>query len=471
MLFNSLVFLAFLPVALIGALTLRGNAWRGWVLVASYVFYGYWDPRFLILIAGSTVLDYVCASRIAASDSAPARKRWLLLSLVVNLGVLAYFKYANFFLDSLDTVLARFGSSTAATRLDIVLPVGISFYTFQTLSYTIDVYRGDTKPAKSLLSFATYVAFFPQLVAGPIERSSRLLPQIEEGRVRPTALQLDEALWLIAVGFAKKVFIADNLAPIVSQVFKQEHPGGLTVMVGTVAFAFQIYGDFSGYSDIARGVSKLMGVDLMLNFHSPYLASGPADFWRRWHISLSTWLRDYLYIPLGGNRGGTVRMYRNLSITMLLGGLWHGAAWTFVIWGAYQGVLLIAERLVYGKPPPHPARFRLSPLTLFRTAVTFVFVCYGWLIFRAQDVHQLWALTRGLVAHPLSTAGLTKPWLLALLVFGGSAMLIQAAEEGAPERPLRSIRPVWRGLILAVLTYAVLILGAPGDSQFIYFQF
>lgn len=471
MLFNSLAFLAFLPVVLTGALLLRGTSWRLWVLAASYVFYGVWDERFLLLIAASTVVDFWAARHIARSDDARTRRAWLLVSIITNLGILAFFKYSNFFLESLDVVLRPLGTTVAAHRLDIILPVGISFYTFQTLSYTIDVYRGTTKPAESFVAFATYVAFFPQLVAGPIERSSNLLPQLQRPAIRPSSTQVDDALWLIAAGFAKKVFIADNLAVVVNQIFALPSPSGGAVMLGAVAFAFQIYGDFSGYSDIARGVSKLMGVDLMLNFRSPYLASGPADFWRRWHISLSTWLRDYLYVPLGGSRRGTGTMYRNLMLTMGLGGLWHGAGWTFLVWGIYQGSLLVAERAFYGKPPPHPKRFTLSIGHVVRTGLTFAVVCVGWLIFRAESGAQLLEMGMALIQTPTVFSGVRSQWFLGVALFSGAAMAIQAAEERSAEAPLAGLRPAARAAVLLLLSYASIILGAPGENEFIYFQF
>src|SRR5690606_20634460 len=314
------------------------------------------------------------------------KKAWLAASVVLNLGILGFFKYFDFFVESLSSVLVAAGLPGLEPVLNVVLPVGISFYTFQTMSYTIDVYRGHLKPSRDLLDFAVYVSFFPQLVAGPIERATRFLPQIVSPRQR-TAADLPEGAYLVLSGLFRKVVIADNLAAIANGIFSAD-PSTLTgpeVVVGVYAFAFQIYGDFSGYSAIARGVAHWLGYDLMVNFRMPYLAVSPSDFWRRWHISLSTWLRDYLYIPLGGNRAGTVATYRNLALTMLLGGLWHGAAWTFVAWGAFHGLILVAYRAFAGKrdASERPLLARLPAMF-----VMFHLVCVSWLLFRAESIGQ-----------------------------------------------------------------------------------
>ncbi|MDA1306433.1 MAG: MBOAT family protein, partial [Acidobacteria bacterium] len=313
------------------------------LLVASYVFYGAWDYRFLSLLGISTIIDYVVALRMA--DAAGRhRKAWLIVSLVTNLGLLGFFKYFNFFVDSGNALLIALGVDPMPMRLHIVLPVGISFYTFQTLSYTIDVYRGKLDPTRSLRDFALFVAYFPQLVAGPIERATHLLPQVLNPR-RLSMPLLHQGLWLISWGLFKKMVIANNLAIVVDRTFAAGSGAtGAEYLIAIYAFAFQIYCDFSGYSDIARGLAALMGIDLMVNFNNPYAATNPREFWRRWHISLSTWLRDYLYVPLGGNRGALWQTYRALMLTMLLGGIWHGAQWTFVVWGLYHGVWLAVHR-------------------------------------------------------------------------------------------------------------------------------
>ncbi len=344
MLFNSLEFVVFFAVVLALYSVLNHPRQNALLLVASYVFYGAWDYRFLLLLIGTTLVDYAVGLAIDRRSDPAARRRILMFSIVANLGVLGVFKYFNFFADSLVEFAGLFGLSVSPVTLNIVLPVGISFYTFQSMAYTIDVYRGHLKPCRSLPDFALYVTFFPQLVAGPIERATHLLPQIYARRVM-TAEKIGSGLSLIALGFFKKVVMADNLAPTVNEIFAKQ--GGYTaeeVLVGAIFFAFQIYGDFSGYTDIARGTSRVLGFELMDNFREPYFARSPSDFWQRWHISLSTWLRDYLYISLGGNRGGRLTTYRNLILTMLLGGLWHGAAWNFVWWGLYHGTLLVGYR-------------------------------------------------------------------------------------------------------------------------------
>src|SRR3982751_809052 len=342
--FNSLHFVWFFLVvyALYRVLPHRGQNWL--LLVASYYFYAAWDYRFLGLLVASTLVDYTCGLALAAIRDQRRRRAVMWLSIGFNLTLLGFFKYFNFFADNLHVIFGALGWRLDFVMLRVLLPVGISFYTFVTMSYVIDVYRREITPSRNLLDFAVFVAYFPHLVAGPILRATKLLPQIATPR-RITSMQIREGLWLIAWGFFQKIFVADNLAPIASRVFAPgAHETGINVLLGTYAFAFQIYGDFAGYSNIARGTSKLMGIELIENFRFPYLVRSAQDFWKHWHISLSTWLRDYLYIPLGGSRGSAWRTRRNLLITMVLGGLWHGAAWTFVLWGLYHGVLLIAYR-------------------------------------------------------------------------------------------------------------------------------
>src|SRR5689334_10694399 len=344
MVFNSLHFLVFFLIVL-SAYHLLSHRRQNWLLlVASYYFYAAWDWRFLGLLIASTLIDYVCALAIDRAENPRRRKLLLTLSLGFNLSMLGFFKYFNFFAGSLHGLFALAGWQLDFFTLKVLLPIGISFYTFMTMSYVIDVYRREITPTRNLLEFAVFIAYFPHLVAGPILRASKLLWQVERPRT-VTREQVVEGLWLIAWGLFMKVFVADNLGHIVDAVFTPGHVlAGPDVLLAVYAFAFQIYGDFSGYSDIARGTSKLMGIDLTVNFLFPYFVTSPQAFWRNWHISLSTWLRDYLYIPLGGNRGSAWQTRRNLMITMVLGGLWHGAAWSFVIWGAYQGALLIAYR-------------------------------------------------------------------------------------------------------------------------------
>lgn len=333
MFFNSFIFFIFLAVVLpiFYKLPRRGKVVH--LLIASYVFYGYWDWRFCFLLAASTVIDFFVGQQLHKSSIERRRKTLLMVSIVANLSFLAVFKYFNFFVDSIRAGLAPMGMDLDFLHMNIILPVGISFYTFQTMSYTIDIYRRKLEPTRSFLDFALFVSFFPQLVAGPIERARNLLPQIAR-LGNPSRTQFTEGLVLFVIGMFKKVMIGDTAGRIVDQIFTQpELYTSPELLCGLVLFSIQIYADFSGYSNIARGVAKLLGIDLMINFEQPYLSANITEFWRRWHMSLSSWLRDYLYITLGGSRGSTLRTYRNLMLTMLLGGLWHGASWNFVVWG------------------------------------------------------------------------------------------------------------------------------------------
>lgn len=375
MLFNSFEFLAFLCIVLPVYFFLKHLRRQNyWLLAASYFFYGCWDWRFLSLIVISTLNDYFCAKGIDRAQTPARRRIFLWLSIGVNLGILGFFKYYGFFVGSLTDLLGVFHITFHPKLLDVILPMGISFYTFQTMSYTIDVYQRKYPASHRFLDFALYVAFFPQLVAGPIERAHRLLHQIETPRCF-SSTQFKEGCYLIYLGLFQKVFVADNLARIVNPVFAVNgDQNGALVLIAVYAFAFQIFCDFAGYTNIARGVAKLFGFELMLNFNLPYLAKNPQDFWRRWHISLSTWLRDYLYIPLGGSRLGPWRNLRNLVLVMALGGLWHGAAWTFVIWGLYHGLLLAGHRVIIAikKPAAHdgmPVRW-LKTLAFFMRFVS-----------------------------------------------------------------------------------------------------
>jgi len=345
MVFNSLTFLVFLGIVLLLYYRLKHRGQNWMLLAASYLFYGWWDYRFLALLLFTTFFDYFCALWIEGETRQGRRRLLLISSMVVNLSALCIFKYFNFFAQSLQNSLAVFGITLSFPMLHVVLPVGISFYTFLSMSYTIDVYRRELAPTRNPTDFMLYVAFFPHLVAGPIVRASILLPQCQKPRsIVPE--EVANGLWLILMGYVKKVVIADRLAQVVQWGFSKGTPAFADANSWLIlyAFAFQIYGDFSGYTDIARGVSKLMGFELVENFRAPYLVTNPSSFWRHWHISLSTWLRDYLYIPLGGNRGGSFKTYRNLMATMLLGGLWHGAGAAYVLWGLYHGTLLACQR-------------------------------------------------------------------------------------------------------------------------------
>ena len=466
---------------------LRGRPRQLFLLAASYLFYASWSAPLLLLLIGSTLLDFSVARAIGRSDDPTRRRRLLALSVAANLGVLAGFKYASFFVDSAALGLHALGLDVGAPTLAIVLPVGISFYTFQTLGYTVDVYRRRLAPCASPLDFALYVAYFPQLVAGPIERAGHLLPQLQR-LADPAPPRPDlSGFALIALGAFKKVVLADNLAPIVDAVYAD--PGAAwapALWFATYAFAFQIYCDFSGYSDIAVGVARLMGVSLMQNFRAPYAALGPADLWRRWHISLSTWLRDYLYVPLGGNRRGPWSTARNLLLTMLLGGLWHGAAWHFVLWGAYHGLLLVVFRAGFWDRlyTLLALRLRLRPLVdLMRWLGFFHLVCLGWVLFRAASLGECgvilgklldprgWQLSAWLAEVAASgEARLLALWALVLLAL----LLVQVAGRVGSEvwaARLWRAPPPLRFVLLVALFYACVLLAPEAPQPFIYFQF
>lgn len=380
MLFNSMEFFIFLPIVLSLYFILPFRMQNVMLLGASYFFYGYWDWRFLGLILATTIMDFTCSKFLSKIDNEGHRKKILFLSIFFNLGILCFFKYFNFFFDSFQALLQGLSLNVSAPVLRIILPVGISFYTFQTMSYTIDVYHRKYKPVKNFIDFALYISFFPQLVAGPIERASHLIPQITKPR-RINGDMVSSGIYLFITGMFKKVVIADNLSILVEQGFSDiSSLNAITALITIYAFAWQIYCDFSGYSDIARGVAKFLGIDLMANFNLPYFSMNPAEFWKRWHISLSSWLRDYLYISLGGNRYGFFNTCKNLMITMVLGGLWHGASWNFVIWGVYQGALLIAHRILLKLFP----NFKMSPV--LSILIFFQFTCIGWVFFRAGNL-------------------------------------------------------------------------------------
>ena len=474
MVFNSLQFVQFFIVVYTLYRLLPHRGQNLMLLAASYVFYGAWDWRFVSLLIGSTVIDFYVARYIASHRDARTRKLAVVLSLAYNLGVLAFFKYFNFFADGLTRVLGLAGLRADPVTLHIILPMGISFYTFMTISYVIDVYRREIEPAKTLTDFALFVAYFPHLVAGPILRASKLLPQITHPRIVNRA-QSTEGFWLVAWGLFQKMFVADNLAPLVQAAFSPSaSPSGAAVLAGTYAFAFQIYGDFAGYSNMARGISKLLGIELNVNFRFPYFVTSPQEFWRHWHISLSTWLRDYLYIPLGGSHGSTLATRRNLMITMLLGGLWHGAAWTFVLWGFYQGLALIVGHSIRdwserrGISIPEGLHWKRVALGLLMFHVT----CFGWLIFRANSIAQVGSLSERLARDLVPSAPALGALLLpiALLVLPWLVVHIYQARKESESAPLNLIPPVRYALYGAVF-YLVLLFGSFEGAQFIYFQF
>jgi len=486
MIFNSLIFLAFLAVVLVAYYRLRHRGQNIMLLIASYVFYGWWDWRFVGLLLFTTFFDYWCARWLESESRLSRRRLFLSFSMIVNLGVLSVFKYFNFFAGSLQRVLGVLGMQATFPTLHIILPVGISFYTFLSMSYTIDVYRGHLKAARNPLDFMLYVAFFPHLVAGPIVRASFLLPQCQ----RPRIINPDEVLngiWQILMGYTKKIVIADRLGEIANWGFSQSgapFPDGNAWLV-LYAFAFQIYGDFSGYSDIARGLAKLMGFELTPNFMAPYGVTNPSDFWRNWHISLSTWLRDYLYIPLGGNRRGAGRTYANLMITMLLGGLWHGAGMAYVLWGFYHGTLLAIHRAWCGfaerrAAPSQAAAARMrqrvgSPIRRLLLALLFFHVtCVGWLLFRAgslpaaySPVQMVLSYLQAMFHWPLAEG--VSPLVQPVIVLGGLAMFFQWQYEKMDH--FSSWKTGWQAAAIACALAAITGLGVFTGSQFIYFQF
>jgi alginate O-acetyltransferase complex protein AlgI len=467
MLFNSYEFLfLFLPLFLfVYYAVCRTNGTRLFVLaVFSYVFYGWWDWRFTCLMLVSTVVDYVAGLRISRAGKQQTKRFWLLVSVLCNLSLLGFFKYWDFLAGTLNSLLFAWEPGLADIPLfNVLLPVGISFYTFQSMSYSIDIYRQDAKPAKNFISFASYVSMFPQLVAGPIVRYNEIATQL----VVRTHTWHKAALGIryFVLGLGKKVILADGAAALADAVFSGGGHGFTDSWVGVTAYAVQIYFDFSGYSDMAVGLGYMLGFKFPQNFNSPYKASSITDFWRRWHISLSTWLRDYLYIPLGGNRKGHSRTYMNLMITMLLGGLWHGASWNFVLWGLYHGLLLSAERVFGRYLTP-----RFLPLFVRRT-LTFLLVLFGWVLFRASNLRAAIDVYAGLV-------GSKGGWRLTFSVhefrysFIALAVALVLVFCAKNSHELREHITWWTLLNTAVLfMVCVIVLLVNTSSPFLYFQF
>ncbi|MDA1012872.1 MAG: MBOAT family protein [Planctomycetota bacterium] len=471
--FASPEFLVFFALVA-GIYWLLSHRQQNWLLLAaSYIFYGWWDWRFLSLLLVSSAVDFSCGLLLDRGQSPRIRKRVLAASIATNIGLLGTFKYFDFFSHSLQRCLSALGLDVSLPMLNIILPVGISFYTFQTLSYTIDVYRKKLAATDHLFDFMLYVSFFPQLVAGPIERARHLLPQIL-GQRQFSVQMATSGLQLAIVGFFKKLVIADNLAILVNIVYSDAQADGLTVLLATYAFAFQIYCDFSGYTDIARGISRILGFDICENFRLPYFATSPSDFWQRWHISLSAWLRDYLYIPLGGNRGGQFATLRNLALTMLLGGLWHGASLHFVAWGAYQGILLIGFRLVSldssGREEPVRRRGAMFWLKVFGY---FQLTCYGWLIFRAADMSRVVDLTYSLASlRQWSWNAIDFTISYELMVLVAPLICVQVYQFHRDDmEPWTKWSTLPQTLFYLGLFYATILFGATEQNEFIYFQF
>ena len=450
MLFNSIAFLCFIPLFMLAYWPARGRA-RLWVmLVGSLIFYAWWDWRFIFLLLFSALVDYSLGILLENERDAAMRKRLIIISVAVNLGLLGFFKYFNFFVSS-------FALHETRDVIKVVLPVGISFYVFKTMSYTIDVYRGTQTAERNLLRFTTFVVFFPELVAGPIVRGSRLLPQLARDH-RFSYERMVAGLTMIASGYVRKVAIADTIAPLVDVRFAHpEAHNSWSLLIGVYLYAFQIYCDFSGYSSIAIGLARILGFDFGINFDRPYFSRSFSEFWSRWHISLSSWLRDYLYVSLGGNRGGTWRTYRNLMITMLLGGLWHGASWTFVFWGALHGAYLVVERAV---------KLRLP--ALLRILIVFHLTCFAWVFFRAHSFSNAWQMLTGIASMHGSPFDMDNRGRIAKCVVMIAVLL---GFEAASFLPKREVTPAMRLAFVAACVWVVLIFGTFSGNNFIYFQF
>lgn len=472
MLFNSLDFVLFMLIVLPIQWVLPHRPRNVFLLGASCFFYGYWDWRFLSLLWTTILVDYAIGRSLDAYSNPFVRKTLVGTSVCINLGLLAFFKYAGLLVDSASQILTAAGVTVPDWQLKLILPLGISFHTFQSLSYVIDVYRRKLPAIQNLVDYGLYVTLFPQMVAGPIERGAHLAPQILQ-KPAVTWAKYSDGSWLILKGLFKKAVIADNLAPIVDRVFSLSEPSGFEVLLGLYAFAFQIYGDFAGYTDMARGIAKWLGYDLMLNFRLPYFAINPSDFWQRWHLSLSTWLRDYLYIPLGGNRGGLWSTCRNLMITMALGGLWHGANWTFLLWGLFHGTILIAYRLwdewrgLEEKPRPTVGSWSW----LAQVVLMFHLVCFGWLLFRATNLNEVTRMLTPLTANWSITTDLPQEtWQFALLCM--PLLAVQFLEERYGNlNAIRQLSLLPRTVIYATVMIAILTIGSFGGREFIYFQF
>ncbi|HEX6885259.1 MAG TPA: MBOAT family protein [Planctomycetota bacterium] len=478
MLFNSLHFLAFFPVA-VGIYFLLAHRWRwAWLLAASYYFYMWWRPSYLVLLVAITVVDYAVGLALAGAKGPGARRGLLVLSLISNLGLLGFFKYFNFLSQALTDACGLVGVGYQAPLVDVILPVGLSFHTFQAMAYTIDVYRGLQPPERHLGYFAVYVAFFPQLVAGPIERAGHLLPQFHvPHRFEPA--RAADGLRLVLWGFFKKVVVADRLAVLVNEVYAQpEAFGGAQLLLATYFFTYQLYCDFSGYSDIAVGSARLMGFDLSQNFNRPFASRSIAELWGRWHISLSTWFRDYVYIPLGGSRVGPGRHAFNLMVVFLVSGLWHGANWTFVVWGALHGLFVVVPLLLRLLGPGGGGARSAPWRTALSVLVTFHLFAFALIFFRAQSLDEALAVVRGIAgglgSGPL-LAGVTGFDGLELGIALVSIVVLELVQLAGARRPLGALvaaRPLWArwGLYYAMLL-VLLLFGKFDEREFIYFQF
>ena len=470
MLFNSLEFIVFLPLVFgfywfvfNGSLTVQNLL----ILCASYIFYGWWDWRFLSLILLSTTIDYIAGQKIYNNKKIATKRAWLIFSLISNLGLLGFFKYYNFFVESWIDAFKSLGYSIEPWTINIILPVGISFYTFQTMSYSLDIYKNKIRPTKDFISFAAFVSFFPQLVAGPIERASNLLPQLLKKRDFDYHLGVS-GLRLILWGMFKKVVIADSLAPVVNDIFANysEYSGG-TLLLGAIYFGFQIYCDFSGYSDIAIGVSRLFGIRLMTNFNFPYFSRNIGEFWRRWHISLSSWFRDYLYIPLGGSRQGVWIGIRNVFVVFLVSGLWHGANWTFLAWGGVHALVFIPSFLLGTNRRYVESRktdsYRVKLVDAINILITFLIVTLAWIFFRSESISHAMEYIAGI---DLSFDTHRKVFIYYIIPFLAMDYLAFKKEYLVPWK-----MDFLRYTVYSILVIFILVHSARVGSEFIYFQF
>ncbi len=478
MLFNSLDFAIFLPIVFILYWFVFNKNLRHQnilIAVASYVFYGWWDWRFLALILFSTLVDYAVGVSLDKEQNLSKRKILLWISILVNLGFLGFFKYYNFFLDNFKSAFSFFGQEINSNSLNIILPVGISFYTFQTLSYTIDVYKKRLEPTKDFISFAAFVSFFPQLVAGPIERATNLLPQILSKRKFEYSEAVDglrQILW----GLFKKIVIADNCATYANLIFNNSADySGSTLVLGAIFFTFQIYGDFSGYSDIAIGTSRLFGFKLMQNFAFPYFSRDIAEFWRRWHISLSTWFRDYLYIPLGGSRGGTWMKVRNTFIIFIVSGFWHGANWTFIVWGALNAIyflpLLLTNKNRQNLETVAEGSYLPTIKEFFNMAITFGLTVFAWIFFRADNIEHALSYLGGIFSKTFFTYPeiFSKRILLLIPLFLILEWFGRNGEYGLQRIGIHWPKPLKMGLYYSI--FVLIFLFGEKSAEFIYFQF
>jgi alginate O-acetyltransferase complex protein AlgI len=478
MLFNSIDFAIFLPIVFVlyWFVTNKNLKLQNFLIViASYFFYSWWDWRFLILIFISTIIDYSVGYGLAKEDNKIKRKLLLWISIILNLGFLGFFKYYNFFLDNFITAFSFFGTNINSNSLNIILPVGISFYTFQTLSYTIDIYKRRIEPTKDFIGFSAFVSFFPQLVAGPIERASNLLPQFYKKRKFEYNNAVD-GLHLILWGLFKKVVIADTCAEYANAIFNNSDKfSGSTLVLGAVYFTFQIYGDFSGYSDIAIGTSKLLGFDLKRNFAFPYFSRDIAEFWRRWHISLSTWFRDYLYIPLGGSNGSKWMQIRNIFIIFIVSGFWHGANWTFIIWGALNALYFLPLLLLNKNRRfiAIVAKEKMFPniQEFFQILITFSLTVFAWIFFRVENIgHGYRYISEIFSPSLISVPGFKKPVIIFLILFLIIIEWFGRKHEHALDNIVTTkFRPL-KWLFYYVLVMLIMLF-AGQEKQFIYFQF